>query len=124
LRLCRVRVGMMYMLMRALALGVIWAVLWGPRGAIAEPPRNERAIAEVLAGQRTEARAAWWGFDAVEATGALQAAIDSGAAKVVVESMPSPWIVDKIRLASHQELVFKPGVVVQAKRGAFHGKTW
>ena len=55
--------------------------------------------------------------------GGLQAAINSGAAKVIVDKMPSPWIVDKIQLASNQELFFEPGVVVQAKKGAFRGKS-
>jgi len=76
-------------------------------------------VAEVAAGKRAEARASWWGFDPVESTRALQAAIDSKARKVVVENMGSPWIVDEIRLRGDLEVVFEPGVVVQAKRGAF-----
>ncbi|MDY0169419.1 MAG: right-handed parallel beta-helix repeat-containing protein [Thermoguttaceae bacterium] len=93
-------------------------------GAVAgsETPRNEQAIREVLDGSRKVAHAAWWGYDAEEATGALQAAIDSGAEKVVIEKMPGPWIVDRINLADNQELLFEPGVVVEAKRGAFRGK--
>lgn len=82
---------------------------------------DRQAIAEVLAGQRAEAHAAWWGFDAEESTEALQAAINSGARKVIVDKMPGPWIVDKIQLADDQEVVFEPEVVVQAKKGAFRG---
>ena len=52
----------------------------------------------------------------------MQAAIDSGAEKVIVEKMAGPWIVDPIKLAGNQELVFEKGVVVLAKKGAFHGQ--
>ena len=85
----------------------------------AEP--DPQAIAEVRAGKRTVAQASWWGFRPEDATAALQAAIDSGAQKVVVEKMPSPWIVERLRLAGDQELFFEPGAEVLAKRGAFHG---
>ncbi|MEO6808358.1 MAG: right-handed parallel beta-helix repeat-containing protein, partial [Isosphaeraceae bacterium] len=87
-----------------------------PRGA------NPAAVAEVKGGKKTEARASWWGFDPKEATRALQGAIDSGARKVVVENMGTPWIVDEITLRGDQEIVFEPGVIVQAKRGAFKGR--
>jgi len=82
---------------------------------------NPQAIEEVRTGKRAGAHASWWGFEAEESTAALQAAIDSGARKVVVEKMPSPWVVDKLRLASDQELFFEAGVEVVAKKGAFHG---
>ena len=92
--------------------------------AQAEPapkPPDERAIREVVAGKRKEARASWWGFNPADSTAALQAAINSGAKKLVVENMGAPWVVDKLQLASNQEIVFAKGVVVQAKRGAFKG---
>lgn len=82
---------------------------------------NERAIKEVESGERHVAKASWWGYDPEDATKALQASINSGARKVVVENMGTPWIVDKIELASDQELFFEKGVVVLAKRGAFRG---
>ncbi len=91
--------------------------------AASETERNEPAIREVLDGTRKVAHAAWWGYCAEEATEALQAAINSGAEKVIVEKMPGPWIVDQIHLADNQELFFEPCVVVEAKRGAFRGKT-
>jgi hypothetical protein len=83
---------------------------------------NPQAIAEVLAGKRTEANAAWWGFNPQEATQALQAAIRSGAKRVIVPRMPTPWVVDKIELESDQEIFFEPGVEVVAKKGAFRGR--
>ena len=82
---------------------------------------NQPALAEVAAGKCREAHAAWWGFDPADSTAALQAAIRSGARKLLVENLGAPWVVDKLQLASDQEIVFEPGVVVQAKRGAFHG---
>ncbi len=77
----------------------------------------------VAAGKIKVAKASWWGFDPVESTTALQAAIDSGAEKLIVENMGKPWIVDRMTLASNQEIVFEPGVEVLAKKGAFKGKT-
>jgi hypothetical protein len=84
-------------------------------------PANPAAVEEVRSGKRKEARASWWGFDPADSTAALQAAINSGAKKLVVENTGAPWITDKLQLASHQEIVFEKGVVVQAKRGVFKG---
>jgi type 1 glutamine amidotransferase len=55
---------------------------------------------DALANKPHLVKASWWGFDERESTKALQAAIDSGADKVIVEDMGLPWIVDKIQLAS------------------------
>ena len=102
-----------------LALGVILGLALPGFAAAAQV--NQKAIDDVRAGRCKVARAAWWGFQPEESTRALQAAINSGAEKVIVEKMPSPWIVDQIELAANQELVFEKGVVVLAKKGAFHG---
>ncbi|HJN16694.1 MAG TPA: right-handed parallel beta-helix repeat-containing protein [Armatimonadota bacterium] len=83
---------------------------------------NQAMIDAVKAGDVTEAKASWWGFDADDSTAALQAAIDSGAEKLIVEDMGSPWVVEKIELASNQEIVFEDGVEVRAKRGSYKGK--
>ncbi len=84
---------------------------------------NWAAIQEVESGRSEVARSDWWGFDAQDATQALQAALRSKAKKVIVPKMPSPWIVDKIELVGSKEIFFEPGVEVVAKRGAFRGKT-
>ena len=102
-----------------LALGIVFE-LAAPIFA-AGPQVNQQAIDDVRGGRCRVARAAWWGFQPEESTKALQAAINSGAEKVIVEKMQSPWIVDRIKLAGNQELVFEKGVVVLAKKGAFHG---
>ena len=105
----------------SLCIGVLVA-LPGIGTAVEPTSANPKAIQEVLAGRQKTARAAWWGFDAKDSTAALQEAIRSGAKKVIVEAMGSPWIIDKIQLADNQELVFEKGVEVRAKRGAFRGK--
>ena len=83
--------------------------------------QDSRAVAEVRAGTRTTAYAAWWGFDAIDSTRFVQAAIESGATKVVIPYMGQDWIITPITLAANQEIVLEPGVVVSAKRGAFKG---
>jgi len=84
--------------------------------------KNPIAVQEVLTGKRAVANAAWWGFDKDDSTAALQGAIDSGASKVIVPYMGSDWIVRPINLASNQEIVFEPGVVVLAKKNEFKKK--
>jgi hypothetical protein len=88
--------------------------------AQANGPSSE-AIAEVAAGKRATANAAWWGFLKADSTAAVQAAIDSGAKTVVVPFVGDPWIVRPIKLRGNLELVFEPGVLVLAKRGEFQG---
>ncbi|HID77107.1 MAG TPA: right-handed parallel beta-helix repeat-containing protein [Planctomycetaceae bacterium] len=82
---------------------------------------NPAAVQKVRSGRLTEAKASWWGFDPVDATEALQAALDSGARRVVVENMRRPWIVRPIQVPSDIEIVFEKGAVVEAKRGEFKG---
>ncbi len=100
--------------------GLVFALALAAAGAEKIPP-NAAALAQVAAGQTQEARALWWGFDPTDATAALQAAINSGARRLIIENPGAPWSVGKLQLADNQELVFEPGVVVQAKRGAFRG---
>ena len=76
--------------------------------------KNPIAVQEVLAGKRTVANAAWWGFNKDDSTDALQGAIDSGASKVIIPYMGGRWIVRPIKLASNQEIFFEKGVIVEA----------
>ena len=80
------------------------------------------AIEQVRAGQREVANVVWWGFDPEDATSSVQAAIDSGAAKVLVPYVGTPWVVTPIVLRSDLELVFEPGVLMLAKAGCFKAK--
>ena len=81
------------------------------------------AIRELVEGKRKDANAVWWGFDPINATAALQAAIRSGAATVLVPNVGKPWIVDPIFLEGNQEIDLEPGVEIQARRGGFRGKS-
>ena len=83
---------------------------------------NQRMIEKVAAGKTRIAVASWWGFDAEDSTNALQAAINSGVKKLVIDNPGKPWIVRPITLASNQEIVLSKGVEVVAKRGEFEGK--
>jgi hypothetical protein len=85
------------------------------------PFRSEQRVADVLGGKIKVANAAWWGFDEIDATAALQGAINSGATTVIVPYVGKKWIVKPITLVSNQEIVFAPGVVVSAKKGEFKG---
>ena len=82
---------------------------------------NSQAVDEVSKGQLKVANAAWWGFNEKDSTDALQRAINSGAAKIIVPFMGQDWVVRPIYLVSDQEIVFEPGVVVTAKKGEFKG---
>jgi hypothetical protein len=82
---------------------------------------NPDAIREVARKERREANAVWWGFDPEDATVALQEAIRSGADRIIVPNMGTAWHVRPISLESGQEIVFKPGVVIEAFKGEFQG---
>jgi hypothetical protein len=90
-------------------------------GAPALAGMNQSAIDQVRAGKIQVAKASWWGFDPEDSTRALQAAINSGARRLLVENMGRPWIVTPLQLASNQTIVFEKGAEVLAKQGAFLG---
>ncbi|MBU0607624.1 MAG: right-handed parallel beta-helix repeat-containing protein [Armatimonadetes bacterium] len=82
---------------------------------------NQQAIDDVAAGKLKEAKASWWGFDPVDATACLQAAIDSKVPKLTVDNVGKPWIVTPIKLVANQEITFEQGVEVLAKADEFKG---
>ena len=69
-----------------------------------------------------EVLASSFGWNATNATAALQAALDSGADKVVIDRQSGDWIVEPVFLRSNQEVVLDEGVIVRARKGAFKGK--
>lgn len=107
--------------MNVILLTVLTCVVANSSSVSAYPAAEPGMVAEVRAGDRKVAYATWWGFEPNDATKALQAAIDSGAEKVVVEDINVPWVIRPITLASDQELVLEAGVVLLAKRGEFKG---
>jgi hypothetical protein len=83
--------------------------------------KDPQAAEETVAGKRTTANAAWWGFNREDSTEALQAAINSGAKTLIVPFMGEPWIVRPLQLRSQQEIIMEPGVLILAKKGEFQG---
>lgn len=64
-----------------------------------------------------------YGFNETDSTSMLQDAINSGASKVIIPNMGKDWIVNQtINIASNQEIILEPGVVIAAKRGCFKGR--
>ncbi len=63
-----------------------------------------------------------FGFDPNDYTEILQAALDSGARKIVIDKQASPWITRPLFARSDCEIVFARGTEVVAKKGAFLGK--
>ena len=60
-----------------------------------------------------------FGWNATNATKCLQAAFDSGAAKVVIDRQAGDWTIEPVFLRSNQEVVIEDGVVVRALKGAY-----
>lgn len=69
-----------------------------------------------------EVNAGSGGFDAVDSTAILQAALDSGARRVRIPYVAAPWITRPLTLHSNTELIIEPGVVVLSKQDEFKGK--
>ena len=63
-----------------------------------------------------------FGFDPADSTRFLQAALSSGAKKIVVDRQASDWVATPLKGASNQTVVFEDGVVLRAKPGEFHGR--
>lgn len=64
-----------------------------------------------------------FGYDPVDSTRFLQAALDSKLPKIVVDRQKGPWVTKPLWGKSNQTVVFEDGVELVAKRGEFHGKT-
>lgn len=104
--------------------GIIAMLLGAANCGMAEQKWAESAKVDAVAqGELKEANAAWWGFDAEDSTVYLQAALDSGAARIVVPAMETPWIVEPLFINRDDvEVIFEAGAVLEAKRGAFLGR--
>lgn len=72
---------------------------------------------------RGSVKASSFGWNATNATKSLQAAFDSGAAKVVIDRQAGDWIVEPVFLRSNQEVLIDEGVVVRALKGAYRRPT-
>ena len=74
-------------------------------------------------GEFKRARASWWGFDPADSTRFLQSAVDARVPELVVDAMPSPWVVAPIRISgANRKIIFEEGAKVAAKPGEFRGR--
>ena len=71
-----------------------------------------------LFGTRT-VRVSDFGYDPEDSTKFVQAALDSGADRVIFDRQRGPWVTTTVFGRSDQEIVFEDGVELQAKPGAF-----
>ena len=63
------------------------------------------------------------GFDANDSTRFLQAALDSGESRIVVDRQTGPWVTGPLfGRRSNMEIVFEQGVELVAKKGEFRGR--
>ena len=63
-----------------------------------------------------------FGYSREDSTRYLQAALDSGASRIVLDAKDGPWIASEpLKGRSNQTVVFEKGAYLQAKRGAFKG---
>ena len=77
------------------------------------------AADEAQNGRRAVASAAWWGWDAANATEALQQAFRAPVDTLVIPAMQGPWLVDPLILDGPREVILEPGAVIMARRGSF-----
>lgn len=78
------------------------------------------AVACVSALNAEPVRVSSFGYDPEDATACFQKALDSNEPSLVVDAQSGGWNVRPLKLnRPNLELVFEPGVVVRAKKGAF-----
>lgn len=71
-----------------------------------------------LAGGKT-VKVSDFGWDPVDSTKYIQAALDSDAATVILDRQAGPWMTLPLLARSNKTVIFEPGVELQAKKGAF-----
>ena len=84
----------------------------------------------VMAAAAVAATAAWakevkvssFGYDPEDSTRFLQAALDSGADRVIVDRQKDPWISKPLFARSNTEILFGDGAEILAQKGEFMGK--
>ena len=90
--------------------------------AIAAVAVNAAGSVPPSAGLRT-VKVSSLGFDPVDSTRFLQRAFDTDVDVVVVDRQPRDWISGPLFLTnSNIKVILEDGVVLRAKRGAFHGR--
>ena len=81
------------------------------------------AAAAVLAAHAVpeQVKVSDFGFDAADSTAYIQAALTSGARRVVLDKQSGPWVTLPLKMRSDTELILEPGVELLAKRGEYKG---
>ena len=69
------------------------------------------------AGTQVYASAYEGGFTGVDDTAVIQAAIDSGADRVIIDVQATPWVVGPIDCVSNQRIIVRSGVTINAWAG-------
>lgn len=64
-----------------------------------------------------------FGFDKVNATKNIQAALDSGNKEIIIDYTGSDWIVDPLFLRSNQTVFIEDNVIIRARKDGFHNTT-
>lgn len=77
------------------------------------------AVCPVAIAAEGTVRASSFGWNGVDDTKALQQAIDSGAATVVVDRTSAAWVTRPLKGRSNQTLIFERGCELVAKKGEF-----
>ena len=62
-----------------------------------------------------------FGFDKINATKCIQAALDSEHRDLIIDNTGSDWIVDPLILRSNKNIVLDENVVIRARHDGFHG---
>ncbi len=69
-------------------------------------------------------KASTFGYKAGDATAAFKAAINSSKSFIIIDKQSAPWNIEPSRFYNikNKTIIFEPGVVLQAKSGAFKGQ--
>ena len=73
-------------------------------------------------GAKEEVKVSDFGWNPDDSTEFVQAALDSGAKRVVFDRKDGPWVVRPVKARSGTDIVFEDGVELVAKKGEFMGK--
>ena len=79
------------------------------------------AAAVLVHGAQDGVKVSSFGYDPEDSTRFLQAALDSGERKLVLDRQAGPWRTLPLKMRSNTELVLESGVELVAKRGAYKG---
>ena len=82
------------------------------------------ALGCALSGCCSAIKVSDFGFDPEDSTQFIQAALDSGARRIVFDRRSEgPWVSNRLKVRSNTEIVFENGAELLAKRGEFLGIT-